>query len=232
MIVPPIKTRPPRSLMDLLRQQALQQFNRIHLKRRHHLDEFNQIETAFAAFIFRDERLGTIQTGRNIRLGEPPQLPSRDQQRLQLLLLWRTERSGHKVRQKDGAEPFTDPTFGLSHIGIGLELSRHRRRSRMVALDPAVADEVPWADALTAYDDAHLVLYLRVLDAEAAGADWRQVARILLQRDATAEPERALRCWNAHLKRAQWIAETKYNERLREALLQDIGIVETFDQRA
>jgi predicted secreted protein len=102
----------------------------------------------------------------------------------------------------------------------------------MVALDPAVADEVPWADALTAYDDAHLVLYLRVLDAEAAGADWRQVARILLQRDATAEPERALRCWNAHLKRAQWIAETKYNERLREALLQDIGIVETFDQRA
>ena len=44
-------------------------------------------------------------------------------------------------------------------------------------LDPPVADQAPHADELTGYDYEHLVTYLRLLDAEADGADWTEVAR-------------------------------------------------------
>ena len=45
------------------------------------------------------------------------------------------------------------------------------------APDPHVADLAPDADVLTGYDQQHLVTYLRLLDAEAQGADWTEVAR-------------------------------------------------------
>ena len=38
-------------------------------------------------------------------------------------------------------------------------------------VDPDVADVVPSAPTLTAYDQEHLVTYLRLLDAEAEGDD-------------------------------------------------------------
>ena len=37
--------------------------------------------------------------------------------------------------------------------------------------DPPVADQAPTADVLTAYDQNHAVIYLRLLDADAEGAD-------------------------------------------------------------
>jgi hypothetical protein len=43
---------------------------------------------------------------------------------------------------------------------------------------------------LTIYDEKHLVTYLRLLDAEAEGADWRDVARIVLHHDPENEPDR------------------------------------------
>ena len=43
-------------------------------------------------------------------------------------------------------------------------------------LDPPVADTAPNAETLTPYDEEHLVTYLRLLDAEADGADWTEVA--------------------------------------------------------
>jgi len=45
-------------------------------------------------------------------------------------------------------------------------------------LDPDVADTAPSDSALTVYDEEHLVTYLRLLDSDAEGADWREVARI------------------------------------------------------
>ena len=45
----------------------------------------------------------------------------------------------------------------------------------------AEADTVPSMPELTPYDQEHLVTYLRLLDAEAEGVDWRVVARIVLQ---------------------------------------------------
>jgi hypothetical protein len=55
-------------------------------------------------------------------------------------------------------------------------------------------DHVHPADRLTPYDEARLCLYLRLLDAEAEGADWREVARIVLNRDPTGDPERTHLC--------------------------------------
>ena len=80
----------------------------------------------------------------------------------------------------------------------------------MAKLDPEIADEVPWADGITSYDEDHFITYLRLLDAEAEGADWREVARIVLRRDSDAEPDRARQCWEAHLERARWMTEHGY----------------------
>jgi hypothetical protein len=46
-------------------------------------------------------------------------------------------------------------------------------------LDPDVADTAPSGSALTVYDEEHIITYLRLLDADAEGADWRDVARIV-----------------------------------------------------
>ena len=82
-------------------------------------------------------------------------------------------------------------------------------------LDPDVADEAPAVGALTAYDHEHHVTYLRLLDAEADGADWTEVARIVLHIDPTSEPARARRAWDSHLARAKWMTEHGYKLLLR-----------------
>lgn len=74
-------------------------------------------------------------------------------------------------------------------------------------LDPDVADEAPAADAITPYDEAHFITYARLLDAEAEGADWREVSRIVLHRNPDDDPDRTYRCWKTHLNRAKWIVE-------------------------
>nr|EKV0215358.1 hypothetical protein [Pseudomonas aeruginosa]EKV0215380.1 hypothetical protein [Pseudomonas aeruginosa] len=51
-----------------------------------------------------------------------------------------------------------------------------------VELDPDVDDEAPTGDTITVYDEQHYVTYLRLLDAKAEGADWKEVARIVLHR--------------------------------------------------
>ncbi len=77
-------------------------------------------------------------------------------------------------------------------------------------LAPGVADAPPQSETLTDYDLEHLVLYLRLLDAERDGADWREAAAAILGRDPTAEPELCRRCWERHLARAQWMTTTGY----------------------
>ena len=41
-------------------------------------------------------------------------------------------------------------------------------------LDPDVADVAPDGPVLTDYDEQHVVTYLRLLDADADGADWQR----------------------------------------------------------
>jgi hypothetical protein len=79
-------------------------------------------------------------------------------------------------------------------------------------LDPDVADDVP----LGTYDREHLVTYLRLLDADAEGADWTEVARVVLHIDPVREPDRARRAWESHLARAKWMTAHGYRHLLRQ----------------
>ena len=81
--------------------------------------------------------------------------------------------------------------------------------------DPPVADRAPEGDVLTGYDREHFAMYLRLLDADAEGADWDEVARIVLQIDPVQEPERARGAWESHLARAKWMTTHGYQDLLR-----------------
>ena len=82
-------------------------------------------------------------------------------------------------------------------------------------LDPPVTDAAPTTNVLTGYDEQHLITYLRLLDADAEGADWREVARIVLHLDPANNPEQANRIWASHLARARWMTEKGYRHLLR-----------------
>lgn len=82
--------------------------------------------------------------------------------------------------------------------------------------DPDVEDVAPKGTEITAYDQAHFVTYLRLLDAAAEGATWEDVARIVLHRDPLTEPERARSCWESHLARARWLSRNGYQHMLRQ----------------
>jgi hypothetical protein len=62
---------------------------------------------------------------------------------------------------------------------------------------------------LTIYDEEHLITYLRLLDADAEGADWREVA-LVLHLDPEHECDRARRAFETHLSRAKWMTEHGY----------------------
>jgi len=83
------------------------------------------------------------------------------------------------------------------------------------ALDPDVADAAPNEAVLTTYDEQHLVTYWRLLDAEAAGADWKEVTQIVLHIDPDREPARARNAFDSHLARARWMADHGYRHLLR-----------------
>lgn len=76
-------------------------------------------------------------------------------------------------------------------------------------------DEPPVSPALTAYDQAHLKLYLRLLDAEADGAAWEEVVELLFGLDTAADHDRAAKIHAAHLARARWMTENGYRDLLR-----------------
>lgn len=103
-----------------------------------------------------------------------------------------------------------------SHLRSGRQnLVRESRPMQKPPLDPDVADDAPTASVPTGYDEEHLVTYLRLLDAEADGADWKEVARIVLHLDPAQEPDRASRAWRSHLARARWMTEHGQRHLLR-----------------
>lgn len=80
------------------------------------------------------------------------------------------------------------------------------------------ADAPPDDAVITVYDRDHLKLYMRLLDAESAGASLNEVSSVLLGIDASAEPERARRVRDSHLRRARWMTEHGYREILKQGL--------------
>jgi hypothetical protein len=82
-------------------------------------------------------------------------------------------------------------------------------------LDPDVADAAPTGSMPTHYGHEHTVTYLRLLDADAEGADWQEVARIVLHIDPIREPTCARKAFESHLSRAKWMTEHGYRQLLR-----------------
>jgi hypothetical protein len=80
---------------------------------------------------------------------------------------------------------------------------------------PQIADIAPTDAHVTDYDQAHLALFIRLLDAASAGASWRDVAETLLGIDPEHEPERAKRAYETHLARARWMMDQGYRDLLR-----------------
>ena len=82
------------------------------------------------------------------------------------------------------------------------------------AKDASIAEDVPWSDGITAYDEAHFAIYLRLLDADAGGASNGEMARIILGIDPKTEPERARKALASHLRRARWMTAHGYRHML------------------
>lgn len=74
-----------------------------------------------------------------------------------------------------------------------------------------VADRAPTEDYITAYDEQHITLYLRLLDAHRAKACPKEMCRLILHRDPDEDPA-SLAILESHLARAQWICARGYKD--------------------
>jgi hypothetical protein len=74
----------------------------------------------------------------------------------------------------------------------------------------------PDCPELTDYDRTHVAAYLRLLDAEAASADWEAMAQLVLGQDIGVDPAAAHRMLDSHLQRARWLRDGGYFRLLRE----------------
>lgn len=83
--------------------------------------------------------------------------------------------------------------------------------------DPDIANEAPTSPTLTDYDYTLLSCYLRLLEAEAEGADWREVAQFVLQIDPNEHYCRAKRRYDSHIARAHWMSEQGFRQLMGEA---------------
>lgn len=106
------------------------------------------------------------------------------------------------------------PKLGL-HPVLRPHLGAQNRLMAKPPLNPPVALAAPTDETLTEYDQQHLVTYLRLLDAEAEGAGWTEVALLVLRIDPVSNPAEARAAWESHLARAKWLADHGYRHLLR-----------------
>lgn len=70
--------------------------------------------------------------------------------------------------------------------------------------------EAPDAPTLTDYDRAHIKLYLRLIDAERAGATPAEVIPVLFGAGIDPASPQAQRMHRSHLDRARWLVDGGY----------------------
>lgn len=75
-------------------------------------------------------------------------------------------------------------------------------------------DEAPRAETVTDYDREHAAAYLRLLDAEAAGAAVPEICQVVFGLDAARHPEQARTMYESHLARAHWLRDHGYKNLL------------------
>ncbi len=91
-----------------------------------------------------------------------------------------------------------------------------KRPARVFAMTiPPFSDQPPDLPHVTPYDERHLKTYLRLLDADEEGADWREVVQIIFGLDAEHEPDRARHVHDSHLARAKWMTQSGYRDLLK-----------------
>jgi hypothetical protein len=90
-----------------------------------------------------------------------------------------------------------------------------RRKSAASNPHPLV-ERAPTAKRLTPYDEAHLVTYLRLLDANANGETAETMVHVVFDENPDMSPDAARRAAANHLKRAIWISEEGYRHFLRK----------------
>ena len=83
-------------------------------------------------------------------------------------------------------------------------------------MDSPLLDEPPADAGVTDYDLAHASHYLRLLDAAAEKADWREAATLVLGLDCDAAPDHARHVHDAHLDRARWMTREGYKHLLTD----------------
>ena len=88
----------------------------------------------------------------------------------------------------------------------------------MPATQVTIADSPPNDAAVTVYDREHFKLYMRLLDANDAGASLEEVSSLLLGIDARVEPKRARQVHDSHLSRARWMTGQGYRDLLKNGL--------------
>lgn len=81
---------------------------------------------------------------------------------------------------------------------------------------PKLVDQPPASEQVTEYDLAHRITYLRLLDADAEGADWREIARIVLDLNPDDDEKQARKTYDSHLARARWMTEAGYRDLLQQ----------------
>ena len=75
-------------------------------------------------------------------------------------------------------------------------------------------DDPPRDENVTDYDKQHVGLYLRLLDADAHRASWREVVKIVFGIDPASDYARARRVYDNHLARARQIAASGHRDLL------------------
>lgn len=68
----------------------------------------------------------------------------------------------------------------------------------------------PDAATLTDFDRMYATIYIRLLDADAAGVDWKTASRQILNLDHTDNDEHAKSVFDRFLARAKWMTQVGY----------------------
>lgn len=77
---------------------------------------------------------------------------------------------------------------------------------------PDFMERPPHSDNVTAYDEAHFVTYLRLLDAAADGAGWEEIVHVVFGIDPAVDADRAKAIYDGHIERARWMARSGYKQ--------------------
>ena len=88
----------------------------------------------------------------------------------------------------------------------------HREMPKSAA--PPLAEKAPRSPTITAYDEAHFAIYLRLLDAKSKAASEDAMLDIILDAAPGMNRDKALRALVSHLKRAVWMSDEGYRSLL------------------